>query len=161
TPATTLLMRTWPWWITWSWPPAAPSVRIVAPSAWRFTIPTMSTWDSSSSSSSRNSGTVFKNSWIKVSPREAVSAALSSAFFERRLPARLHAAEQVAELLLLRLEIPTAGVGGRDLDREAFHDLEAVALEAHELARVVRQQPHLVHAQLVQDLGPDPVIALV
>jgi hypothetical protein len=28
TPVTTLLMRTRPWLITWSWPPAVPSVRM-------------------------------------------------------------------------------------------------------------------------------------
>ena len=48
-----------------------------------------------------------------------------------------------------------------DLERDALDDLEAVAGEADELARVVREEAHLADAEVVQDLRADPVVAEV
>src|SRR5687767_10503234 len=103
----------------------------------------MRTCVSSSSSSSLKSGMLRRNSWIKRTPRAS------------------DAAEQVAELVLLRLQVAAARVGGGDLERHPAHDLEAVPLEPDELPRVVRHQADLVEPQLVQDLRADPVVALV
>src|SRR5690606_33589560 len=47
--------------------------------------------------------------------------------------------EQVAQLVALGLEIPPVIRRGRHLDRLAAGDLQAVALEPHDLARVVRE----------------------
>src|SRR6185295_18063604 len=143
TPGTTLLMRTLPDWMTWSWPPAEPSVMMTAPWGCRRMRPTMSTWASSSSSSSAKRGTLRRNCWI-IGAGE-----------------RSYAAQEVAELLLLRLQVAPGAVGGRHLEGHAVGDLQAVAGQAHELARVVGEQQDPVQAQLVQDLGPDAVVALV
>ena len=48
-----------------------------------------------------------------------------------------------------------------DLERHLLGDLEAVALEADDLARVVRQEPDRVQAQVAQDLRADAVVAQV
>src|SRR5512135_1315108 len=69
--------------------------------------------------------------------------------------ASLHAPQQVPQLLLLRLQVAAAVLGRSDLDRHPLGDRQAVAFEAHELARVVRHQAQLVDAQLDQDLGAD------
>src|SRR4030095_8349129 len=74
---------------------------------------------------------------------------------------RLDAPEDVPQLLLLGPEVAPARLRGRDLDRETLHDLEPVALEAHELARVVREEPHPLHPALHEYLRADAVVALV
>src|SRR5260221_415899 len=71
------------------------------------------------------------------------------------------AQQDVARLFLLRLQVPPVRIGGRDLDGQAAHDLEAVAFEADELPRVVGEQTDLLHPELDQDLRADAVVALV
>ena len=48
-----------------------------------------------------------------------------------------------------------------DFERQRLDDAEAVALEADELARVVRQQAHGADAEVAEDLRADAVVALV
>src|SRR5688572_29785641 len=103
----------------------------------------MSTCVSSSSSSSLKSGMLRRNSWITEDARPS------------------DAPQQVPELVLLGLQVAPARVGGGHLERQASHDLEAVALQPDELPRVVRHEPDLVEPQLVEDLRADPVVALV
>src|SRR5260221_3241627 len=80
---------------------------------------------------------------------------------QRLLNHASHAPQDVAELFLLRLQVPPVRIGGRDLDGQAAHDLEAVAFEADELPRVVGEQTDLLHPELDQDLRADAVVALV
>src|SRR5262245_24815919 len=126
---------------------------MTALSACRLTTPIIRTCVSSSSSSWANNDTLLRNSWITF---QIVHGGTPP-------PPRKEsdAAKDMAELLLLRLQVPARGVGGRHLERHAVRDFQPVSLEAHELARVVREQQDPVQAQLVQDLGADPVVALV
>src|SRR5262245_1785018 len=109
-----------------------------APAGYLRTTDTISSWARSSSSRSRNSGLARRNSWI-----------------------RSDAPQGVAELFRLGPRGAPVQVVGRRLDGKPLHDGEAVALEAHELARVVGQEAHPAHAQLREDLRADPVFALV
>src|SRR5437867_7191577 len=65
---------------------------------------------------------------------------------------RLARSEVVAEPLLLRLEVARVVRVGLHLDRQLLDHLEAVALDADQLARVVREQAYLADAQVEQDL---------
>src|SRR5262249_15801330 len=77
-------------------------------------------------------------------------------------PSGLHALEFVPELLFLCFEVLADRLrSGDHFERQGFSYREAVAFEADELSRVVRQQSHLPDAEIPQDLGPDAVIALV
>ncbi len=67
----------------------------------------------------------------------------------------------VPHLLLLGFEV--AGVLGfrRRFDRHLLHDFKPVAAEADDLARVVGHEADLPHAEVVDDLGTDAVIAQI
>ena len=67
----------------------------------------------------------------------------------------------VAELVTFRGEITDVLRRGRDLDRHLLHDLQAVALDAGDLLRVVREDADGRQAQLGEDLVPDAVVAHV
>src|SRR3982751_2921798 len=79
------------------------------------------------------------------------------------LPAtgRSHAFQPVAELVLLRLQIALCVDRRLDLQRDPFRDRQAVAFEAHQLARVVRQQAHGLDPEILQDLDADAVVTLI
>ena len=67
----------------------------------------------------------------------------------------------MSELLLLGPEILEVLLVGLDLEGHALDDLQAVALDAGSLARVVGDDAHLAHPQVVEDLRPHPVVAEV
>src|SRR4029077_743330 len=69
--------------------------------------------------------------------------------------------QQMTQLVFLGLQVPLAvGVRG-GVDRHPLDHLEPEALEAIDLLWVVGKQPDLAHAEVVQDLTADTVIALV
>src|SRR5262249_35806455 len=70
-----------------------------------------------------------------------------------------HQMEDVAELLLLGAEILEILLVRLDLERHALDDLQTVALDAGALAGVVRDDAHLAHAEVAQDLRADAVVA--
>src|SRR5262249_55951867 len=63
----------------------------------------------------------------------------------------LDAVEQVAHLLLLRLQVTSVALGGGDLDGHPLDDPQPVAVQADHLPRIVRQQADVAHAQVEQD----------
>src|SRR5213594_4441810 len=65
------------------------------------------------------------------------------------------------ELVALRAQVLPVGFVGRDLDRHALGDVQAVALQPDDLLRVVGEQPEVLHAQIHEDLGADPVVAQI
>ena len=69
--------------------------------------------------------------------------------------------ELVAHLFFLGAQIKTVDVVGLDFDRHAFHDLETVSGNARNLARVVREESHFLHAEVCQNLGARTVLAQV
>src|SRR5215203_2485685 len=73
----------------------------------------------------------------------------------------LDSRELVPQLLLLRLEVAAGVIGRRDLERQPFDDGELVALDADQLARIVRQQAHRTDPEILQDLDADAVVALI
>ena len=70
-------------------------------------------------------------------------------------------AEQVAELVLLGAQVRDVLGGRHGLHRHPLDDLEAVALDAAVLRRVVRHQPHRRDAEVDEDLRADAVLARV
>jgi len=76
-------------------------------------------------------------------------------------PSTLDELQQMPELVALGAQVGVARLGGRDLERHALHDLEAVAGEADVLVGIVGHQAHPAHAEVAQDLGADAVVALV
>src|SRR5690242_14421152 len=76
-------------------------------------------------------------------------------------PGGSNARQLVPELFFLGLEIPPREFRRRDLERQRLDDRQAVALEAHELPRVVCEEPHRPHAERAQNLRADAVVALV
>ena len=69
--------------------------------------------------------------------------------------------EPMPELLLLRPEVAQVLGVGRNLDRHLFDDGEAEALEADDLARVVREDADGGEAEVSEDLAADPPVARV
>src|SRR5690242_19423784 len=69
--------------------------------------------------------------------------------------------EEVTELLALGAQIAAVGLGGRHLERQALDHLEPVALDAHNLLRVVGEDLEVLHPEIDQDLGPDAVVPQV
>src|SRR5437899_1409680 len=69
--------------------------------------------------------------------------------------------KEMPELVALRAQVLPVGVVGRDLDRHALGDVQAVALQPDDLLRVVGEQPEVLHAQIHEDLGADPVVAQI
>src|SRR5207247_10607840 len=67
--------------------------------------------------------------------------------------------KEMPELVALRAQVLPVGFVGRDLDRHALGDVQAVALQPDDLLRVVGEQPEVLHAQIHEDLGADPVVA--
>src|SRR5262245_57276182 len=73
----------------------------------------------------------------------------------------LEAAEEVAELLLLRAQVGDVAAPCRHFEREPLDDLDPVVLQPDHLARIVGQEAHLAHAEIAQDLRADPVVPQV
>ena len=69
--------------------------------------------------------------------------------------------ELVAHLFFLGAQIKTVDVVGLDFDRHAFHDLETVGGNARNLARIVREESHFLHAEVCQNLSARTVLAQV
>ena len=59
----------------------------------------------------------------------------------------------MSELLFLGLEVAARRFRRRDLERQPLADGKAVAFDAHELARVVAQEPHRSNAKLAENLA--------
>src|SRR5215831_9135954 len=72
-----------------------------------------------------------------------------------------NARQLVPELFLLGFEIAAGGVGGRNLERQPLADRQTVALDAHQLSRVVAEKSHRADTELPEYLHADPVVALV
>src|SRR4051794_10442912 len=72
-----------------------------------------------------------------------------------------HLVEQVAELVLLGLQVAAVVEVGRDLDGHALDDAQAVAVDADDLLGVVGEDAQLADAQVVEDLGADAVVPQV
>src|SRR4051794_38870530 len=60
--------------------------------------------------------------------------------------------QAVSELLFLGLQVPPRRVRYGDLERQPFADREPVALDAHQLSRVVAQEAHGLEAELAKHL---------
>ena len=73
----------------------------------------------------------------------------------------IHVVEQMPELVLLRLQVVLIVLVGRNLDRHAFDDAQAVTVEADDLTRVVREKANVADAQVDKDLRPDTVMTQV
>src|SRR5690606_5550841 len=71
------------------------------------------------------------------------------------------AAQEVPHLRALRLQVAAVVSRGRDLDRLAPRDLEAVPFEPHDLARIVREDPDRAQPQVEEDLSADPEVAQI
>src|SRR5437867_3388929 len=69
--------------------------------------------------------------------------------------------KEMPELVALRAQVLPVGFVGRDLDRHALGDVQAVALQPDDVLRVVGEQPEVLHAQIHEDLGADPVVAQI
>src|SRR5258705_3174816 len=74
---------------------------------------------------------------------------------------RSYGRELVSEFVLLRFQVLPRGFRGRNFEWDGLGDRQAVALQADELPRVVRQQPHRPDAEVAENLRADAVIALV
>src|SRR5215469_3897189 len=72
-----------------------------------------------------------------------------------------HEMEHVAELFFLGPKIVEILRVGLHLERDAFHDREAVALDAGALAGVVGDEAHLAHPEVDENLCAHPVVAQV
>src|SRR5262252_1953291 len=69
--------------------------------------------------------------------------------------------QEVAELALLRREVAAILLGARRADRHALLHAETVALEAHDLARIVGHRTDRLEAEVEEDLRADAVVAEV
>src|ERR1039457_81615 len=67
--------------------------------------------------------------------------------------------EDVPHLGLLRRQVIARSVRGRDFERDALDDLEAVAVDRDVLGRVVREETDLPYAEVPQNLAADAVVA--
>src|SRR5262245_40192446 len=74
---------------------------------------------------------------------------------------RLVVVEEVAHAVALGRQVALVVGVGLDDERHAVDDLEAEALEAAVLRRVVGEEPHRRHAEVDGDLGADTVLAAV
>ena len=69
--------------------------------------------------------------------------------------------KDVSELFFLGAQIVEIVLVGFDLERHPLDDLDAVATDARALARVVREDPDLLNAEIGENLGADAVVAKV
>src|SRR5690606_28600160 len=69
--------------------------------------------------------------------------------------------EEVTELGSLGLKIGSVLIGGGRLDAHTILEHQTVAVEAHELARVVGEYANGTHAEIEQNLRADAVVAKV
>src|SRR5438128_6910807 len=69
--------------------------------------------------------------------------------------------EEMPDVSSLRAQVFQIRVGRRDLNRHALGDVQAVALQPDDLLRVVGEEPEVLHAQVDENLGADPVVAQV
>src|SRR5262249_42876367 len=78
-----------------------------------------------------------------------------------RLGGTLGPGEQMAELRLLGAQVADVPGPRLGLERCPRHDVDAVALEAADLLRVVGEEPDPADAEVAQDLCPDAVVAQI
>src|SRR6266851_10097938 len=71
------------------------------------------------------------------------------------------ALQKVSELVFLGLQVALVVGIGFDADRDALDDLQTESFESVDLLGVVRQQPDLPHAEVVDDLAADAVVPFV
>src|SRR5215210_1897121 len=90
-----------------------------------------------------------------------IPAPLPNLLFDRDGPQAALDVEQVPHPGSLRFEVLAVGVGRLRHDRHALDDLEAEAVDAGPLGRVVGQQADVPQAEVDQDLGADAVVAEV
>src|SRR5436309_3031447 len=69
--------------------------------------------------------------------------------------------EEMPELVALRAQVLPVRIGRGNLDRHALGDVQAVALEPDDLLRVVGEEPEVLHPEVHENLGADPVITQV
>ena len=67
----------------------------------------------------------------------------------------------MSHAVFLRLEIAEVVGVGCHLDGDVLHDFQSVGLQSDALDGVVRQQAHLMDAEMTQHLGAAAVVALV
>src|ERR1700694_4198053 len=71
------------------------------------------------------------------------------------------ALEKMSKLVFLGLQVALVVRIGFDADRDALDDLQTESFESVNLLGVVRQQPDLSNAEVVDDLAADAVVAFV
>src|SRR5262245_10933397 len=69
--------------------------------------------------------------------------------------------EQVPELVALGAQVLPVGLVGGDLDGYPLHEVKPVALQPHDLLGVIGEEAEILHPEIPQDLGADPVLAQV
>src|SRR6476620_1439278 len=69
--------------------------------------------------------------------------------------------EQMPHLGLLRSKIVDVMGVGRRTDGYLLNDFEFVALQAHDLAGIVREKPDLAHPEVDENLGSETVVTQV
>src|SRR6476661_4786714 len=97
---------------------------------------------------------------VREAPREPPQGAPTT-HVSARIAELARLVEQVSEFILLRLEVMQVILVRSDLDRHALDDAQSVTLQPDHLARVVCQQADVAHAEVVEDLGADTVLAQV
>src|SRR5262249_60290430 len=78
-----------------------------------------------------------------------------------RLGGTLEPGEQMAELRLLGAQVADVPGPRLGLERCPRHDVDAVALEAADLLRVVGEEPDPAGAEVPHELCPDAVVAQI
>src|SRR5918994_4417296 len=140
------------------------SSRVAAPQA----APSSAVAPDSSGSSSDASGSAGSGSraqsWRTFSLVESMSRLLIGVLRDRAFEARALVVElrdRVAQLLTFRGEVARVLRRGLDLERDLLDDGQAVAVEARELARVVREDANRRQAEVGEDLVADPPLPRV
>src|SRR6187549_2018101 len=68
------------------------------------------------------------------------------------------ALQQMSHLEALRLEVALIVRIWVCLDRDEFHDLQAVSFQSDHLFRIIREEAHLSHAEIAENLRADAVV---
>src|SRR5579862_7875008 len=69
-----------------------------------------------------------------------------------------HVIQQMAQLVLLGLQIATVLFVRRYLDRNSFDNPQTVAIEADDFLGIIRQEPNFPDTQIDQDLRPNAIV---
>src|SRR5579871_1434720 len=105
-------------------------------------------------SESRNTSTISKA--FPLNRQDAEDAKMNSLYSLAPLASwrfTSSSLQQMPHLLALGQQIPPIHLVRRNLNRHPFDNAQSIALDAHNLLRIVRQQPYLPHAEIEQDLG--------